>query len=127
MDPNLVDPNTDVANPVAGNSATQEVSLATVKPSVKVLIPPFIGWRFVAQCRVRTLGVVVIRPSRDDGSRVGQVMEQGLIEKLIPHPAIEALHEAILHGLARCDVVPRDQVLGTPVQDRIRCQFRAVV
>lgn len=45
-------------------------------------------------------------------------MKKGFVEKLIAHPAIEAFHEAILHGLARCDVVPRDPVLGAPAQDR---------
>lgn len=50
MDPNLVDPDTDMANLVAGNSATQEVSLVTVKPSVKVLIAPFISWVVMGAC-----------------------------------------------------------------------------
>lgn len=50
MDPNLVDPDVDVAKPMGGDSVTQEISLTTVKPSVKVLIPSFIGWVVVGAC-----------------------------------------------------------------------------
>jgi len=38
----------------------------------------------------------------------GMAGEQVLVEALVPQPAIEALHEAILHRLARRDVVPLD-------------------
>jgi hypothetical protein len=36
--------------------------------------------------------------------------EQAFIEKLVRHPAVEALTEAVLHGLARSDEVPGDAV-----------------
>lgn len=68
---------------------------------------------------MRKLGIVVIHPTRNHGSRMGQIMEQGPIEKLIPHPAIESFHEAILHRLAWRNVVPFDSMLGTPALDRM--------
>ena len=43
------------------------------------------------------------------------------------HPAVETLYETVLHRLAWRDVVPFDPVLGTPPQDGVGGQFRAVV
>jgi len=36
--------------------------------------------------------------------------EQVLVEAFVTQPAVEAFHEAVLHRLARCDVVPFDLV-----------------
>src|SRR3954466_509214 len=60
----------------------------------------------IAQRRVRTPVVVVVDPIRDAASGVIEAEEQGFIEKLISHPAVETLAKAVLHGLARCDEVP---------------------
>jgi hypothetical protein len=78
----------------------------------------------VADGRVGPFRVVVGDPGGDQITGVGQVAEQRLVQKLVPHSAVETFDEAVLHRLARCDVVPFDLVLGAPLQDRIRGQFR---
>src|SRR3954468_7845584 len=96
----------------------------------------------IAQRRVRTPVVVVVDPIRDAASGVIEAEEQGFIEKLISHPAVETLAKAVLHGLARCDEVPGDVVLLRPGQHGVevnsvplsetiipglpRCSIRAV-
>ncbi len=37
---------------------------------------------------------------------MGQVPEQGLVQKLVSHPAVEAFDESILHRFARRDAEP---------------------
>src|SRR5215210_4729554 len=58
-------------------------------------------------------GVVIGNPGRDQLTRVIQAEEQALVQQLVPHAAIERLAIAILHRLARGDVVPLNPVLGT--------------
>ena len=53
--------------------------------------------------------------------------EQPLVEELIAQPSDEALHEAVLHWLARRDVVPLDLAILLPGQDGVRGQLGAVV
>ena len=72
-------------------------------------------------------GVVVGDPSHDQVAGMGKVMKQHFVQELVPHPAVEALHETVLHRLSRGDVMPFDLVLGTPLQDRVRGQFSAIV
>lgn len=55
-----------------------------------------------------------------------QVAKHGLVEQFIPHPPVDTFHKTGLHRLARRDVMPLDPVLGTPAQDGVRSQFRAV-
>ena len=74
-----------------------------------------------------TLGVVGLDPIGDGIAGVVDAEEQGLVEKLVAHPAVERLGIAILHGLARGDVVPLHLRLVGPVQDRIRGELGAVV
>ena len=50
-----------------------------------------------------------------------------LVEALVTQAAVEALDEAILHRLARGNVVPFDTVVLLPAQDRVRGQLGAVV
>ena len=53
-----------------------------------------------------------------DGNQIagmGQVAKQGFVQKLVSHPAFEVFDEAILHRLARRDVLPLDLDLGKPV------------
>jgi hypothetical protein len=49
------------------------------------------------------------------------------VEQFIAHPAIEGFDIAVLHRLARRDVVPFDLVTPRPSQDRIRRELGAVV
>ncbi len=58
---------------------------------------------------------------------MGQVAEQGLVQKLVAQPAVEAFHKAVLHRLSGGDVVPFDLLLRAPLQDRVRGQLRPVV
>ena len=71
-------------------------------------------------------GVVIGDPGGEEFTGMGEVAEQRLVQKFVPHPAVKAFHEAILHRLSRRDVVPFDLVLGAPLQDRVRGQFGAV-
>ena len=84
------------------------------------------GGGLIAQCRMRALRVVVGSPGFDQISGMGDVVEQRLVQKLVPHSAVGTFDEAVLHGLARCDVVPLNLVLCAPLQDRVRGQFGAV-
>ncbi len=45
--------------------------------------------------------------------------EQMLIDTLVPHPAVEALHKTVLHRLAGRDVVPFDATILLPGEHRI--------
>ncbi len=53
--------------------------------------------------------------------------EQRLVEALVPEAPVEALDEAVLHRLARRDVVPFDLPLLGPSEDRAGGELRAVV
>src|SRR5258707_895295 len=53
--------------------------------------------------------------------------EEGFVKKLIPHPAIKTLAEAVLHGLARRDEVPGNLVLLRPGEHGVRCKLSLVV
>ena len=44
---------------------------------------------------MRALAVVVVGPSRNFGLGVIEAEEQGFVEKLIAHPAVEAFTEAV--------------------------------
>jgi hypothetical protein len=58
---------------------------------------------------------------------VGERAEQRLVKKLVAQPSVEALDEAVLHWLARSDVVPVDPGLAGPLQDCVGRKLRAVV
>lgn len=68
--------------------------------------------RLVAGGRMGSLVVVIRGPFPDRRAGVGQVSEHGLVQKLIAHPAVEALHEPVLHRFAWGDVMPLDVALG---------------
>lgn len=76
---------------------------------------------------MRALGVVILDPARDDVAGLAQCQEQRLVQKLIPHAAVEALDIAVLHGAARRDVVPLDLRLALPTQRRVGGELGAVV
>src|SRR3546814_1465843 len=56
-----------------------------------------------------------------------QAEEQRLVQQFIAHPAVEALAEAVLHRLARRDVMPFYAHLPAPCQHRIAGQLGAIV
>ena len=55
---------------------------------------------------MRAVVVVIVALCRNQMAGMAQVREQVLVEALVPQAVVEALHEAILHRLARRDVVP---------------------
>jgi hypothetical protein len=75
-------------------------------------------------------------PGRDQLASIGRVPEQRLVQKLVPHPAVEAFEveqakvigprepATVLHRLTGHDLVPFDLALAAPLQDRVRGQFR---
>lgn len=77
------------------------------------------------EARVWAMVIVVVAPSRDQIPGVAQVGEQMLVEALVAQTAVEAFHEAVLHGFARRDVVPLDLPFLLPSQDGVRCQLRS--
>lgn len=55
------------------------------------------------------------------------VGKHGLVEELVSHAAVETIHEAVLHRLARRDVMPLDALLRGKGQDRVAGQRWAVL
>src|SRR3954462_14114541 len=76
---------------------------------------------------MRALAVVVAYPIRNPGASVIEAEEQGFVEKLVPHPAVEAFTEAVLHRLAPRNEMPVDLVLLRPGQHGIAGELGAVV
>ena len=76
---------------------------------------------------MRPLEVVVSSPAFERGSSMGQRAEQGLIQKLVAKPAVEALNEATLLGLAWGDIVPAHTAILGPGEDGGGGQLGAVV
>ena len=76
---------------------------------------------------MRSECVVVDPPFFDDPSGLWQAGKEVLIEALVAQPAIEALDEAVLGRLARCDVVPFHAPFFLPGQDGARGELGAVV
>ena len=79
-----------------------------------------------AQFRVWPDVVVVVPPGAEHEPGVGQRGEQCLVEAFVAQTTIEALDEAVLHRLARRDVVPLDPALLRPAQDGRRPQLGAI-
>src|SRR5690606_4027738 len=81
----------------------------------------------IAEGGVRSLAVVIADPFANRAAGMAEAEEQRLIEQLIPHPAVEALDECILHRLSRRNIVPVDLVLRRPGEDGVRRELRPVV
>src|SRR3546814_7573958 len=79
--------------------------------------------RGVSNGRVWPRLVVIFGPGRDHCAGMIEVEEQRLVQKLITHPAIEALDIAVLHRLAGRDIMPLDADLAAPCEHRVRCQL----
>ena len=75
---------------------------------------------------MRSLGVVDVGPAGDNRARVVDAEEQGLVQKLVAHPAVERLAVAVLHGFARRDVVPLHLHLLGPFEDRVRGELGSI-
>jgi len=86
-----------------------------------------LGGGIPAQFRVRPNVVVIVPPGIEHEVRVRQRREQRLVAALVAQAAIEALHEAVLHRLPRCDVVPLDPAFLRPTQDGRRGQLGPVI
>ncbi len=76
---------------------------------------------------MRPARVVVFFPIRDSAARMLEAEEQGLVQQLIAHPPIEGFHEAVLHGLAGCNVVPVAGMVLQPGEDRMRSELSAII
>ena len=70
----------------------------------------FLGGGSPAQFRVRPYVVVVMPPGIKHEPGMRQRREQRLVEAFVAQAPVEALDEAVLHWLARGDVVPLDRV-----------------
>ena len=60
---------------------------------------------------MRPRRVVVGDPGSNDLPGLVEIEEQALVEQLVAHAAVEGFDVAVLHRLARCDVVPFDPML----------------
>jgi hypothetical protein len=87
----------------------------------------FLGGGSPAQFRVWPDRIVIVPPGGQHEPGMGQRGEQGLVEAFVPQATVEALHEAVLHRLARRDVVPLDPSLLRPAQDGRRGQLGAII
>jgi hypothetical protein len=58
---------------------------------------------------------------------MGKAGEQLFIEQSVSHPAVEALDERVLGGLARCRVMPLNSSPAAPGQHRVRSELGAVI
>src|SRR5690606_26252176 len=72
-------------------------------------------------------GVEVLPPFGDGAARMVEAEEQALVQKLVAHPAVEALDIAILHRLSGRDVMPLDAMILRPGKDGVRGELGAVV
>ena len=76
---------------------------------------------------MRPPDIVVVDPVSDLGTGVVEIEKQGLVQQFIAHPAIEALDEAVLHWLSRCDEVPVDDCVLAPGEHGIAGELGAMV
>ena len=76
---------------------------------------------------MRPLVIVDLSTGGDHDAGMIQAQEQRLVEQLVARATVEALDVAVLHRLARCDVVPLDADLSAPGEDRVRCELGAII
>ena len=75
---------------------------------------------------MRAVIVKIDAPRCDEIAGMSEAVGQVLVQALISHPPIEALHKAVLHWLAGGDVMPFNLAIFLPLQDRIRCQLGSI-
>ena len=80
-----------------------------------------------AEPRMRAAGVEVLAPGLEDLAGVADRAEQGLVEKLVPEPPVEALGEGVLDRLAGLDVFSGHAPVVRPGQDRVRGELGSIV
>lgn len=85
------------------------------------------GMGFIAKERVRPLLVVVPYPGGDHHANMLQAQEQRLIGQLVARATVKALDVAILHRLARGDIVLLPPNFPAPGEDGVRGQLGPVV
>jgi len=71
--------------------------------------------------------VVVGPPVFDEPTGLRQTWEPMLVEALVARPTVQRFNKAILHRLARCNLVPFDPTFLLPSNDGVRGQLGAVV
>ena len=71
--------------------------------------------------------VEVGAPERHQIASMARAVERVLIQEFIAHAPVEALHKALLHGLAGGDLGPCELAVLLPFQDRVRGQFGPIV
>jgi hypothetical protein len=71
--------------------------------------------------------VVVGPPTSEGDASLGQRRKQRFVQQFIPQPAVEALDEGVLHGLARRNAMPIDAGAISPSQDGVAGEFAAIV
>ena len=76
---------------------------------------------------MRAVVIIVVAPCRNQLAGMAQAVEEMLVQALVPQAAVEALDEAVLHRLARRDVMLFDLPFLLPFEHRVRGQLRAVV
>src|SRR5262249_3682250 len=86
-----------------------------------------LSWGEPVKAGVRASGVVVETPAFDDAACRLQAAEEMLVQALVAQAPDKALYKAILHGLARRDVVALDAMLLLPFQDGVGGEFSAVI
>ena len=76
---------------------------------------------------MRAVVIVVVAPCRNQMAGMAQCGKQVFVEAFVPQAAVAALHEAVLHRLAWCNVMPFHLAILLPFQDGVRRQLGAVV
>lgn len=71
--------------------------------------------------------VVVGDPSSGGGAGMTETEEQGFVQKLVPHPAVEHLADAVLLRLPRRDEVPGDLLPLRLCEHGVRGELGAMV
>ena len=84
------------------------------------------GCQSVEVCLWSSSGVVG-SPVFDDLQGMAVAGEQVFVEALITETPDEALHQAVLHGLAGSDVVPLHPLILLPSQHHVGGELRTVV
>jgi hypothetical protein len=76
---------------------------------------------------MRSALIVIDDPAGDHLARMFEAEKQALVERLVAHPAVEALAEAVLHRFARRDEMPDDLVVPRPAEHDVRGELGSVV
>ena len=61
--------------------------------------------------------VVILLPFVKRFAGIAQCAKQRFVEAFVSQFAVEAFYEAVLLGLARCDIVPINIILLNPLED----------